>query len=54
MMKKYNFNSKQQEQVKELLSSKYDRLWPSVIYGMSTGNSDMVQIALSQVGNVGG
>lgn len=54
MMNEYNFNSKQREQVKELLSSRYDNLWPSVIYGMSTGNSDMVQIALSQVGNVGG
>ena len=54
MMNEYNFSSKQQEQVKELLSSKYDSLWPSVIYGISTGKSDMVQIALSQVGNVGG
>lgn len=54
MMNEYNFNSKQREQVKELLSSRYDNLWSSVIYGMSTGNSDMVQIALSQVGNIGG
>lgn len=35
-------------------SSRYDSLWPSVIYRMSTGNSDMVQIVLSQVGSVGG
>ena len=54
IMNEYNFSSKQQERVKELLSSKYDSLWPSVIYGVSTGNSNMVQIALSQVGNVGG
>lgn len=54
MMNNYNFNTKQKEQVKELLSAKYDSLWHSVIYEISTGNSDMVQIALSQVGNIGG
>ena len=29
-------------------------MWSSVIYGTPVGSPDMVQIALSQVGNVGG
>ena len=29
-------------------------MWSAVLYGTSIGNSDIVQIALSQVGNVGG
>ena len=54
MIVKYSFNTVQKEQLDELLSSKYDDLWNGVIYGISKGDSDMVKIALSQVGNVGG
>ena len=38
----------------ELLSSKYDALWSNVVYGGGIGNKNVVDIALSQVGNVGG
>lgn len=54
MMEFYDFNSKQRKQVQELLSEEYETLWSSVIYGTSVGSPDIVQIALSQVGNVGG
>lgn len=54
MMDKYNFNSIQREQVKELLSEEYEDLWNSVLFGISIGDSDIVSVALSQVGNVGG
>lgn len=50
----YGFNSKQKEQLKELLDPKYDKLWLSALYGTSVGSTDIVKIALSQVGNVGG
>lgn len=54
MMSKYNFTNIQKEQVSDLLSDDYSTMWSSVIYGTPIGSSDMVQIALSQVGNVGG
>lgn len=54
MMNLYNFNTKQREQMAELLRDDYAMLWSSVIFGTSVGSLDIVQIALSQVGNVGG
>lgn len=54
IMQKYNFNFQQKKQIAELLSDKYNSLWMSLIYGTSNSNSNMVQIALSQVGNIGG
>ena len=54
MMNKYMFTTIQKQQVNDLLSNDYSSMWSSVIYGTSIGSPDMVQIALSQVGNVGG
>lgn len=38
----------------ELLSDEYRDLWSSVLYGIGTGSGEIVAVALSQVGNVGG
>lgn len=54
MIIEYNLNQIQEKQMNELLSDKYDNMWSSVVYGGSIGNSNVVDIALSQVGNVGG
>jgi len=54
MMLLYNFSPKQRMQVNELLSEEYAMLWSSVVYGTPVGSPDMVQIALTQLGNVGG
>lgn len=54
MITEYNLNAIQQKQMDELLSDKYDNMWSSVVYGGTIGNSNVVDIALSQVGNVGG
>lgn len=54
MIKEYNFNDEQKEQIEELLSEDFEDLWASAIYGIPSGSLDMVQVALSQVGNVGG
>lgn len=54
MMNQYNFSRKQREQVSELQKQEYASLWSSAIYGTSLGSPNMVTIALSQVGNVGG
>ena len=54
MMNEYEFNISQRDKVKELLDEKYSSLWSNAIFGLSFGSPDMVKIALSQVGNVGG
>lgn len=54
MISFYKFNNIQSLQVKELLNNKYSSLWSMVIYNTPIGSNDMVEIALSQVGNVGG
>ena len=56
----YSFTPDQQEQLQELLSPEYRELWSLVLYGVSIGgggegeSDDIVAVALSQVGNVGG
>ncbi len=50
----YHLNPIQLQQLEELLSMQYDSLWTSVIYGTELGGSNIVEVALSQVGNVGG
>lgn len=54
MMNMYFFNQMQKDQVKTSLSDEYASMWSSAIYGTPVGSPDIVQIALSQVGNVGG
>lgn len=50
------FDDNQKEQLQELLSPEYDDLWNELLYGiaLASGNGDLVAIAQSQVGNVGG
>lgn len=54
MIVNYNFNSFQINEVNSLLDEEYQKLWVSVIYGTKLGESSMVEIALGQVGQVGG
>lgn len=54
IMKKYKFTEKEKEAVNELLSKKYGVLWSNLIYGSMYGNTQIVEIAKQQVGNVGG
>lgn len=54
MINEYALNNEQQKQLNELLDDKYESLWSNVVYGNSTGNSNVVDVALSQVGNKGG
>ena len=51
-----NFDSNQKEQLQELLSPEFDDLWNQLLYGVTlgSGNGDLVAVAQSQVGNVGG
>ena len=50
----YGFNTSQRQQLAELLSEEYRELWNAVLYGIGTGSGEIVAVALSQVGNVGG
>ena len=53
MAEEYGFDEKQLGYVTELLSEEYSDLWVSLSVP-GTGSDDIVAVALSQVGNVGG
>ena len=50
----YGFSTEQRRQLAELLSDEYRELWSAVLYGIGAGDGEIVAVALSQVGNVGG
>lgn len=54
MADEYGFDESQRRQLAELLSDENKELWTQVLYGITGGGSDIVSVALSQVGNVGG
>lgn len=54
MAEQFGFNEDQREQMAELLSDENNPLWSQVLYGISGGDGEIVTVALSQVGNVGG
>lgn len=54
MASKYGFNQEQREYLDELLSDENNSLWSSVLYGTSGEDNQIVAVALSQAGNVGG
>lgn len=50
----YNFSTDQRALLEELLAEENRLLWSGVLYGIGTGDSEIVSVALSQLGNVGG
>jgi len=54
MAEQYGFNDEQRQQLAELLAEENNSLWSAVLYGISYGDGEIVTVALSQVGNVGG
>ena len=54
MADQYGFNEEQRQQLSELLAEENNSLWSAVLYGISLGDGEIVTVALSQVGNVGG
>lgn len=54
MADKYSFNKDQRQQLSELLAEENNSLWSAVLYGISYGDGEIVSVALSQVGNIGG
>ena len=44
----------QKEQLAELLADENNSLWTSVLYGITGSDGEIVSVALSQIGNIGG
>ncbi len=51
---KLSFNTEQMAQLNELLDVKYAALWSHILKGVGQGSSELVNLALSQLGNEGG
>ena len=54
MADQFDFNEDQREQMAELLADENNSLWSQVLYGITGGDGEIVTVALSQVGNIGG
>lgn len=54
MADKYSFNQKQKDYLAELLKDENNSLWSAVLYGISYSEDQIVNVAMSQIGNVGG
>ena len=54
MASKYGFYQEQKDYLAELLSAENNDLWSAVLYGIAYGSDQIVTVALSQIGNVGG
>ena len=54
MAAQYSFNQEQKDYLAELLKDENNSLWSAVLYGISYSSDQIVTVALSQVGNVGG
>ena len=54
MAARYFFNPSQKAALTELLAPEFDTLWTGVLSGMISNGGDLVAVACSQVGNIGG
>lgn len=54
MADQYSFSADQRKQLAELLADKNRSMWSAVLYGIGTGDGEIVTVALSQIGNIGG
>lgn len=54
MARKYHFNADQNAQLTELLSPAYNDMWAAALYGITAGDTAIVDVARSQLGIIGG
>lgn len=54
MAQEYGFNAEQKEQLVALLDTENNSLWSNVLYGVYAADGQIVAVAASQLGNVGG
>ena len=50
----YGFSLYQKQQLAELLNSNNSSLWAAVLYGIHSGDTAIIEVAASQIGNEGG
>lgn len=50
----YGFTAEQGDMLAQLLDDRYAAMWQSVLYGVTGGSGDIVEVAAPQIGNVGG
>lgn len=50
----YGFTAEQGDVLAQLLDDRHAAMWQSVLYGVAGGSGDIVEVAASQIGNVGG
>lgn len=50
----YGFDAEQREILSELLDERYDAAWRTVLHGVAGDSGEIVEVAASQIGNVGG
>lgn len=54
MATEYGFNEEQKSYLTELLADENNSLWSQVLYGIAGSDDQIVTVAFSQIGNVGG
>lgn len=54
MADEYGFDADQREQLAELLADENNSLWTAVLYGITSTDEEIVAVALSQIGSIGG
>ena len=54
MAEELNFNDDQMAQLEALLADDNNSLWTTVLYGITTSDGQIVAVAQSQIGNLGG
>lgn len=54
MADRYGFDEEQRRYIAELLKDENNSVWAAVLYGIRYSDNQIVSVALSQVGNVGG
>lgn len=54
MASQYSFNQEQKDYLTELLKPENNSLWAAALYGINYSDDQIVTVALTQIGNVGG
>lgn len=54
MAEKYNFNEEQRKQLAELTAEDNEYMWDAVVFGTSNGSTDIVNVAVGEIGHKGG
>ena len=54
MASQYGFNQEQKDYLTELLKPENNSLWAAALYGINYSDDQIVMVALTQIGNVGG